>query len=105
MPGKRKHHDIPDEIPREIIVTDILDLHGFFPEQVPDMVEAFLQNALDLGLKQVRIVHGKGKSKMKWEVYQVLKNHAHVIRFGDASADSGGWGSTKIELEVRPIHS
>lgn len=99
MAKKNKHTDIPEGIPGQVVVTDILDLHGFFPEQVENMVEAFLQNALDLGLKKVRIIHGKGRSRMKWEVHRILKDHAHVLEFSDASPDSGGWGSTEVFLK------
>ncbi len=99
MVKKNKHIDIPEGISGQVVVTDILDLHGFFPEQVEEMVEAFLQNALDLGLKQVRVIHGKGKSRLKWEVHRMLKDHPLVLRFGDAPPDSGGWGSTEVFLK------
>ena len=105
MVKKNKHIDIPEGIPGQIVVTDILDLHGFFPEQVEEIVEAFLQNALDLGLKQVRVIHGKGKSRLKWEVHRILKDHLHVLEFGDASSNSGGWGSTVVKLKDKKEHS
>jgi len=31
-------------IPESIVVTDTLDLHGFFPEQIPEIIEAFIDN-------------------------------------------------------------
>jgi len=80
-------------------VTDDLDLHGFFPEQVPDIVNEFIWNAKRLHLKRLRIAHGKGKSKMKWAVHQVLKDHPDVDRFGDARPEAGGWGATVVELK------
>ena len=86
------------ELPEYITVTDELDLHGFFPEQVPEILDEFIRNALELGLFHLRIVHGKGKSKMKWAVHQVLKQHTNVITFGDARPELGGWGATIIEL-------
>lgn len=89
-----------EEFPEFIEVTDVLDLHGFFPEQVPEMVEEFINNALDLKLYRLRIIHGKGKSKLKWTVHQVLKENAHVTWFGDAPPEIGGWGATIVELKV-----
>ena len=90
-----------DEVlPEYIEVTDVLDLHGFFPEQVPEMVEEFIKNALELQLYNLRIIHGKGKSKLKWTVYQILKEHPDVNWFGDASPEIGGWGATIVELKV-----
>lgn len=88
-------------IPEFIQVTDVLDLHGFFPEQAAEMVEEFISHAIELNLKTVRIVHGKGKSKMKWTVHQTLKNHPLVVRFGDARPESGGWGATIVELLLK----
>ena len=82
------------------IVTDVLDLHGFFPEQVPEMIEEFIANALNLKLDKVRIIHGKGKSRLKWEVHNVLKDNAHVMKYYDAAPDTGGWGATMVELKV-----
>lgn len=81
------------------MVTDTLDLHGFFPEQVCDIVADFIENAVHLGLRRLRIVHGKGKSRLKWEVHQALKKHPRVDAFSDAPPDMGGWGATVILLK------
>jgi len=88
-----------EDFPEYIQVTDVLDLHGFFPEQVAEIVGEFIRSALELKLYRVRIIHGKGRSKMKWTVHQELKKHKNVSRFGDASPDSGGWGATIVELK------
>jgi DNA mismatch repair protein MutS2 len=88
----------PKGIPECIIVTDTLDLHGFFPEQVGEIIREFIMNALELDLTTVRIIHGKGKSRLKYEVRKTLKTHPSVRGFHDAHPDSGGWGATIIEL-------
>ncbi|MFZ5519480.1 MAG: Smr/MutS family protein [Candidatus Zhuqueibacterota bacterium] len=82
-----------------IIVTDVLDLHGFFPEQVHEIVTEFIRNAMELKLTMLRIIHGKGRSKLKWTVHQVLNENPHVARFGDARPEMGGWGATIVELK------
>lgn len=91
--------DGDEDLPEFIEVTDVLDLHGFFPEQVPEMVEEFIKNALELKLYRLRIIHGKGKSKLKWTVYQILKEHPDVAWFGDSPPEIGGWGATIVELK------
>ncbi len=96
--SKNRKNSIPEEFKQGIRVTDTLDLHGFFPEQIPDVVESFIENAFELELKTLRIVHGKGKSRLKYEVHQVLKQSPHVGRFYDASPGMGGWGVTIVEL-------
>ena len=82
------------------IVTDVLDLHGFFPEQVPEIVDEFIKNALELKLYRLRIIHGKGKSKLKWAVHKVLESDPRVESFKDAPPEIGGWGATVVHLKV-----
>lgn len=98
MDDKTKNDD--EKIPEYIYVTDVLDLHGFFPEQAEEMVAEFVNQAVELKLSQVRIIHGKGRSKMKWTVHQVLKNHPAVISFHDAPPGSGGWGATVVKIKL-----
>lgn len=81
------------------VVTDVLDLHGFFPEQVSEMVTEFINNAMALKLHRLKIIHGKGKSKLKYVVRKELENNPHVAEFGDAPPESGGWGATIIVLK------
>jgi DNA-nicking Smr family endonuclease len=93
-----KNHRQPKGISDYIEITDTLDLHGFFPEQAGEMVEVFIQNALELGLTRLRIIHGKGRSRLKYEVHQILKAYPRVRDFYDSPVYSGGWGATDIEL-------
>lgn len=91
---------INESKPDPVVITDMLDLHGFFPEQATEIILAFIDQAVEKQYKTVRIIHGKGKSRMKWEVYKILKNHPAVISFGDAPPDSGHWGVTVVEVNT-----
>jgi len=104
MGKKEGDSDYPstNEIIEEFIVTDTLDLHGFFPEQVPEIVRAFIDNARDLQCHRLKIIHGKGKSRLKFEVYHALKRNPHVVHFKDAPPDLGGWGVTVVVLNPEP---
>jgi DNA-nicking Smr family endonuclease len=93
---------LADPFPEPVRVTDVLDLHGFFPEQIPEVLDEFVRNARNLNLKILKIIHGKGKSRLKYEVIRFLKARPEVLRFYDAAADSGGWGSTIVELRPSP---
>ena len=85
--------------PNQVIqVTDTLDLHGFFPEQIPEMIETFIENARRLKLTRLCVIHGKGKSRLKFEVYQALRQNPFVIEFHDAPPELGHWGATLIEI-------
>ena len=94
-----KDREIPPGIPDKIDITDTLDLHGFFPEQIDEIITVFIQNAVELKIKTVRIVHGKGKSRLKFEVHQNLKHNPAVCSYKDAPPDLGGWGVTIVYLK------
>lgn len=81
-----------------VYVTDVLDLHGTPVSQVAELVNDFLENAVSLGYPQVRIIHGKGKSRLKFLTYQALNRHSKVKDYYDAPPALGGWGATIVEL-------
>ncbi|UCE17794.1 MAG: Smr/MutS family protein [Gemmatimonadota bacterium] len=85
-------------VPEPVEITDVLDLHGFFPDQIPEIIRNFIESAVEKNLKSLRIIHGKGKSRLKYEVRKALRSNPHVLWFGDAPAGYGGWGATIIEL-------
>ena len=87
------------DFPEYIEVTDVLDLHGLYPEQVEDIILTFLEHAREKGYEEVRIIHGKGKSRLKWEVRQILQSHPDVVMFGDAPPAAGHWGATVVRLK------
>jgi len=90
-----------ETLPDAVVVTDVLDLHGFFPEQVPEMLQEFIANAERLGLRTLRIIHGKGRSKMKWTVWRELEKYPQVASFRDAPPELGGWGATVVYLREK----
>ena len=81
-----------------IEVTDTLDLHGYPVDGVAEIVNAFIQNARELGLLSLKIIHGKGRSKLKHLVIRVLRSHPDVAGFCDAPTYTGGWGATILDL-------
>jgi dsDNA-specific endonuclease/ATPase MutS2 len=89
--------DNPDE-PVRIPVTDIFDLHTVPPRDVKDVVEAYLEEAHALGLKALRIIHGRGIGVQREIVRAVLARTEFVLDFHDAPAEAGGWGATVVTL-------
>lgn len=86
----------------EIVFTDTIDLHHFHPADTEVLLNHFLENAIKKNILNVRIIHGKGKSMKKKEVYRILKSHHNVSSFRD---DSANWGATLVELmpdDIRP---
>jgi len=93
--------DEDEGIPQLVVITDTLDLHGYFPEQVPQLLDDFIQNAHRLRLPEVKIIHGKGKSRLKMVVWEELEKNPLVESFRHAHPLSGGWGATMAVLRFR----
>ncbi len=100
MSKNKQSSDKDEQIPDYVVITDRLDLHGFFPEQIAEVVDEFVRNAVELKLDQVQIIHGKGKSKLKYLVRKQLQKNPHVLEFADAPPELGGWGRTLVLLKL-----
>lgn len=87
-----------DLIPIEIPITDVLDLHSFRPAEVADVVREYLDAAHELGLRRLRIIHGRGIGVQRRTVRTLLERDPRVLAFGDAPAEAGGWGATWLTL-------
>jgi dsDNA-specific endonuclease/ATPase MutS2 len=88
--------DEPDDV--VLPIEDYLDLHPFRPREVREVVEAYLDAALEQGLTEVRLIHGRGIGVQREIVRKVLERHPRVLRFGDAPPERGGWGATLAVL-------
>ncbi len=86
------------EEPVRIPVTDVFDLHSVPPRDVEGVVEAYLEEAQRLGLKALRIIHGRGIGVQRETVRSVLARTPFVVAYVDAPAEAGGWGATIVTL-------
>jgi dsDNA-specific endonuclease/ATPase MutS2 len=74
--------------PFEVPIEDWIDLHTFNPREVPEVVEEYLFQAVELQFPMVRIIHGRGIGVQREIVHSILRKHAHVVSFHD-TADRG----------------
>ena len=51
--------------PVKIPIEDVLDLHTFKPQEVPDLLEDYFAACIDEGIYSVRIIHGKGRGILR----------------------------------------
>ena len=65
-------------------IEDTLDLHPFAPRDVPSVVDAYLEAAHEAGLREVRLVHGRGVGVQRGVVQRLLRSHALVESYWDA---------------------
>ena len=90
--------DENDLDPVELPITDVLDLHSFPPAEVSDLVRDYLDEAWTRGLRQLRIIHGRGTGTQRRTVRTLLSRDPRVADFGDAPLEAGGWGATWVTL-------
>ena len=91
------------DVPPEVVlpVEDHLDLHPFQPEDVRSVVTSYLEAAVEAGLLEVRLIHGRGIGVQREIVRSVLSRHSAVVDYADASPEAGGWGATVVRLRGR----
>src|SRR5689334_20079376 len=82
----------------ELPITYVLDLHSCQPAEVPDLVRDYLDAAYEKGLRQLRIIHGKGIGVQRQTVRTLLERDPRVEAFGDAPLEAGSWGATWVQL-------
>jgi dsDNA-specific endonuclease/ATPase MutS2 len=89
-----------DAFPEEIVIPleDFIDLHPFRPRDVKSVVEAYLEDAIEAGFTEVRLIHGRGIGVQREIVRSLLTTHPGVDSFADAPAERGGWGATVVRL-------
>lgn len=83
------------------------DLHGLTLEQARVVLEHFIYESLEHGLRHIRVIHGKGyrsenqQPKIKNFVNQALQEFADVLAFSSAQAADGGLGAVYVLLRAR----
>jgi DNA mismatch repair protein MutS2 len=63
-------------------------------------LEVFMDDAFLLGMKQVRIVHGRGYGILRKLVHNYLKQSKHVEKIESEHADLGGDAVSIVSLKV-----
>jgi dsDNA-specific endonuclease/ATPase MutS2 len=65
---------------------------------VVEVVDAYLDAALEAGFREVRLIHGRGKGVQRARVQRMLGRDPRVAEFADAPPGRGGWGATLVRL-------
>jgi dsDNA-specific endonuclease/ATPase MutS2 len=90
--------ELDPDLPIELPITDVLDLHSFPPREVPDLVRDWLDAAYQRGYRELRIIHGRGIGVQRATVRALLERDPRVVSFADAPGQAGGWGATVVTL-------
>ena len=76
--------------PVRIPIEAELDLHAFAPRDIPSVVEEYVREASAAGLREVRLVHGRGRGVQRGIVQAALERHPLVAEFWDDTASHLG---------------
>ncbi len=86
----------------EVPIGDEMDLHPFQPSEVKDVVESYLDAAVEKGIREVRIIHGRGVGVQRRIVREALERDPRVVSFRSGGPGGGGWGATVARLRYSP---
>ncbi len=76
-----------------------LDLRGKRGDEAMQLLEHYIDEAMLLSEKEIRVLHGTGYGILKEMVRSYLRNHREVKRFHPEVLELGGEGITVIELK------
>ena len=73
-------------------------MRGFRANEAVDAVAYFVDEALQLGVAQVRVLHGTGTGALRESIRSYLSGVSGVRDFYDEDVRFGGAGITVIEM-------
>ncbi|MDP1578701.1 MAG: Smr/MutS family protein [Candidatus Didemnitutus sp.] len=84
--------------PLRIPINGELDLHTFRPAEIKSLLEDYFAECRARGIREVRVIHGKGIGTLRETVHAHLRNSPGVASFRLGNEHSGGWGATLVSL-------
>jgi len=90
--------DPDNEPPHVVPIKEAIDLHAFQPRDVVSVVEEYVRAAARAGLREVRLIHGRGRGVQRGMVQAALERHPLVEAFRDAP--DSHLGATIVRLKA-----
>lgn len=84
---------------RRLEFKPTIDIRGERLVQAMEIVSRFIDDALMVGIGQVKILHGKGNGILKEEIRKYLKTVPGVSSYRDEDIQLGGSGITVVDFE------
>jgi DNA-nicking Smr family endonuclease len=97
-PGPDDAQHDPEAV--QVPIEDALDLHAFQPRDIRSVVEEYVTAAFEAGLREVRLIHGRGTGVQRGIVQQALERHPLVQAFHDAPESHLGATVAILALKV-----
>jgi DNA mismatch repair protein MutS2 len=77
-----------------------IDLRGKRADEAMELVVDFIDEAIMVSARELRILHGKGNGILRQLIREYLQSVDLVEWYGDEHVDRGGAGITVVRLEV-----
>jgi DNA-nicking Smr family endonuclease len=85
----------------QVPIEESLDLHAFHPRDTRSVVDEYVRAAHAAGLREIRLIHGRGTGVQRGIVQAALEGHPLVSAFDDAPGTHLG-ATVAILSEVDP---
>jgi DNA-nicking Smr family endonuclease len=76
--------------PTRVPIEREIDLHAFAARDIRSVVDAYVDAAVEAGLVEVRLVHGRGRGVQRGIVQAALERHPRVAEFWDDTSSHLG---------------
>ena len=86
--------------PIRIPIEAEIDLHAFAPADIASVVEEYIEAAAAAGLREVRVIHGRGRGVQRGIVQAALDRHPRVAEFWDDTASHLGATIARLAIET-----
>lgn len=83
---------------RQLEFRDELDIRGARADEALDRVTHFIDDAIQFGIKKVRILHGTGAGILRQLVRQQLSATSGIVNYQDEDVRMGGSGITVVTI-------
>jgi len=70
-------------VTHHVPIEGSLDLHALAPRDIKSVVDEYVNAAQAAGLREVRLVHGRGRGVQRGIVQAALDRHPRVAEFWD----------------------
>lgn len=100
MPARDEPPESGFDEPVVVPIEEAFDLHSFRPAEVLAVVDAYLDEAIARGFREVRLIHGRGKGVQRAQLRRFLAADPRVEEFSQAPPERGGWGATLARLRL-----
>ena len=85
--------------PFRLAVDGTLDLHAFQPRDATSVVDEYVREAHGAGLRDIRVIHGRGTGVLRGLVQAALEAHPLVEAFWDDT--DAHLGATLVRLVAK----